>query len=340
VTLKEYLDTTLPPPIPHSYQDIIKDIILISGGHLGIFSTCGMILDDLIKKSKQHISFSTWRINGYNEILNSMKSRPSFIGIVNQINASKLFNYLKSQNLLYIDRKEPTWVISDQSIVSVLIDIGLLRQIPNSNDYTFTSPFLHDFVATLCSDYKIENTILPQIPADSELAINRIIDTAINFMDLNYITTNYQVKRPNEAAFQVEFYGIVKDILKKIGHYYPQIEGHPGKTRMRYDMVITNKFKWVIELKVNYNTNHQQLKAISQVVKYAKLIRATRPIVVNFSDRSVEEIDLEAYEEDYMETEVDVKTEGVLLVNVIFSSGFTKIESIEFKDVIEWLNIK
>jgi len=325
--LTEYMSNRQPVS-----SSILKDIIHISGGHLGLFGTCGLVLDELMT-TLPTITEKIWKTEGHQRVLKSIKTRRPFQDIVEKISQLNLMYYLKSKDLLYPERSDQSFVLNNDESLRQLIDIGVLRPYEEEEDtYFWTSPFLHDFVVNLCTDYKVNIPLADY--SDHNLAVINILKTAIHNIDVK----GY-MKYPPEAAFQAELYGITKAILSSFTKYHCLIEGHPTvNSRQRYDILIRNQEKWVIELKVNWNSRTAKQRAVSQVRKYAKLLDATRAAVVNFSDgRKLEQIDYDEYEIDAMDLEIDVETQGILFLDVVFSPGFLKMEKIDEVDVTTYV---
>jgi len=259
-----------------------------------------------------------------------LKTRKPFQSIITSIQQLNLLDYLKDNKLLFTEEPNQQFKLNDSKHLTQLVDIGILRPVlPNT--YEWTSNFLHDFVVNSCCEHTI--SIPLPITKNYQLDIVNLIETAVKNIDLSIISQPQTTINPPEALFQAELYVVIKTMLRYVNDYTPFIEGHPTKkSKMRYDLLIHNQFKWVIELKVNWSSKSLKEAAISQVKKYAQLVHADRPVVINFSDGRKEEQHLE-YDDMDLDTDIDVVSHGVLFITVVFKPGFTELIEIVKEDI-------
>jgi len=268
-------------------KQVLASIVHLSKGHLGLFSLLGYTLHDKMA-SKGKYSFLTWlKLSSSNELYRQLRFSKPYQQIVDalQKNDLALYWFLRHQNSLFVQN---SFHLPESAETFELQDVGLLEW--NHGKYIWTSPIIQNFVINYCeSQLGTFELPAPQIVQTTSKKIIDIVETVkqlVPFINLQSII-GLNPDTPREAAFHAEMYRLLAATLRNslMRNYTVYFEGRVDRTsRRRFDLLIENDEKYVVEFKIQAHTNATLSDALTQVYEYGKALNAHQCFIIDFTD--------------------------------------------------------
>lgn len=284
-TLSSY-NATLPTNINRS---VLESIVSLSNGHLGIFSLLGQILHNKMG-SKGLRTYSDWvQILSSKDLFSQLRWNKPYQQVVNalQQNDLALYKFLRRTGILF--DASGSYNLPDSNEVFELIDVGVLEK-DIVGHYIWTSPIIRNFIVQYC-EALIPTVDLPEpVLTNGELDILATIQKIVPLINVKSIIGLNLNTLPREAAFHAELYRLLATLFRicpALQTYQIFFEGHVGGgSRKRFDLLIVNEKKYVVELKIRAHTQTTLTKAVLQVAGYGAVINAHKCFVIDFSDHN------------------------------------------------------
>eukprot|EP01124_Arcella_intermedia_P023664 TRINITY_DN3804_c0_g1_i1.p1 TRINITY_DN3804_c0_g1~~TRINITY_DN3804_c0_g1_i1.p1 ORF type:complete len:658 (-),score=61.62 TRINITY_DN3804_c0_g1_i1:59-2032(-) len=270
---------------------IINDILQTCGEHLGIYGLLCFNLDRLVTKSdplpKNDGYLSLWKQRKVKFYL-LMFGNPVFRDVIRLLvkDNNQLMRYIERFKLLSKD----TFTMAEmEPEVETLLSFGVLTFVDyekSITEFKWTSPLLKEFIINYAITTKSETPSAPLLES-KYLDYSSLYKMLGKLADVNSIVSyDHQETEqfdPLEAGFQAEFYRVLKGIFLKTiwsgDRYGVMFEGRLCSGRRRFDLLISNGIKTVVELKImrpSLSLNKVVVDGVNQAFYYAREIGAPR----------------------------------------------------------------
>jgi len=189
-----------------------------------------------------------------------------------------VFWYLRSNG--YLSKTNFLWLNFDERHKISLLDMGAITF--DHDSCQWTSPLIPLFISTHFEQWNSQNFPAPPLLPSGKIDFHTLLQSVPHLIDTNVITADVNSNGvPTEVSFQIEFYRVLKAILKN--YYLPSMETPVwiNQTRCRADIFlreVRNGYPVVLEFKVNCMDLQE---AVNQIADYGSELVAAHGYVIN-----------------------------------------------------------